>query len=52
MVFLGQTEEIDSVLLFVRMPDLIRDDKLRGWEKFMALKMGRLYLKKKEYDMN
>ena len=46
VAFLGWTEEFDILFQQVSLLDLIKDDTKQGWEKFMALKMRRLYLQK------
>ena len=43
LVFLGWTEETGDQFPNVRLLDLIRG-KVGGWERFMALKLRRLYL--------
>ena len=47
IAFLGWTDETENLFPSVRPLDLITDDKLGdgvgGWEKFLDLKMRRLY---------
>ena len=45
MCFLGRVEETDSLLLWVRLLNLIKDERYGGCDKLIALNTRRLYLK-------